>query len=173
MNLRPVTILQALKQRKRQLETTIPKKSAMSSSILSDMSGLLFRPEVRGRESPRRNAKRSRLYPMASVSVLDASALIAILMEEPGFLTIAGKINAANTVIIGAPTAFEAAMVLQKKEKGSCYRTKEFLDAEDIRIVDLEKSTIASRSAHFFDTARGDIRRNSTSAIVCLTRSPQ
>ena len=106
--------------------------------------------------------------------VLDASALIAILMEEPGFLTIAGKINAANTVIIGAPTAFEAAMVLQKKEKDHAgLRLKEFLDAEDIRIVDLEKSTIASRSAHFFDTARGDIRRNSTSAIVCLTRSPQ
>jgi ribonuclease VapC len=69
--------------------------------------------------------------------VLDASALIAILMEEPGFLTIAGKINAASTVIIGAPTAFEAAMVLQKKVKDHAgLRLKEFLDAEDIRIVD-------------------------------------
>lgn len=68
--------------------------------------------------------------------VLDASALIAILMEEPGFLTIAGKIDAASTVLIGAPTAFEAAMVLQKKEKDHAgLRLKEFLDAEDIRIV--------------------------------------
>jgi ribonuclease VapC len=51
--------------------------------------------------------------------VLDSSALVAILLNEPGFSDLAAKVSDAETVIVGAPTLFETAMVLQRKVGGT------------------------------------------------------
>lgn len=50
--------------------------------------------------------------------VLDSSALIAVVMAEPGSEDLLAKIRAAAPVGIGAPTLVEAAMVLSRRLKG-------------------------------------------------------
>src|SRR5689334_8623272 len=47
--------------------------------------------------------------------VLDTSALVSIQIEEPGFATLFRKIEEAPRVVIGAPTLFEAAIVLSAR----------------------------------------------------------
>lgn len=68
--------------------------------------------------------------------VLDASAIVSILLQEPGFRALAEKINDADPVLIGAPTVFEAAIVLENKkaDQGGA-RLKAFLRDEDIEVI--------------------------------------
>jgi ribonuclease VapC len=47
--------------------------------------------------------------------VLDASALVSMILEELGFESLLEKAEAAELVIIGAPTLFETAMVLSQR----------------------------------------------------------
>lgn len=47
--------------------------------------------------------------------VLDSSALLAILLQEAGHETLVEKAANAERVFIGAPTAFETAVVLSSK----------------------------------------------------------
>jgi ribonuclease VapC len=47
--------------------------------------------------------------------ILDSSAVVAILTREPGAKKLAEKLAASDGAAIGAPTAFEAAMVLTIK----------------------------------------------------------
>jgi ribonuclease VapC len=49
--------------------------------------------------------------------ILDSSAVIAVLCREPGHATLVEKIAAAESLGIGAPTVFEAALVLTIKLK--------------------------------------------------------
>jgi ribonuclease VapC len=44
--------------------------------------------------------------------ILDSSAIVALVLREPGWEAIADKLAAASTVGIGAPTAVETAIVL-------------------------------------------------------------
>ena len=55
--------------------------------------------------------------------VLDASALIAVLLEEPGFRLLVERAGKSDIVLVGAPTVFEASLVLAgriKSDAGSC-----------------------------------------------------
>ncbi len=47
--------------------------------------------------------------------VVDSSALISILLEEPGYETLLEKAGCADAVFLGAPTALETAMVLSTR----------------------------------------------------------
>lgn len=47
--------------------------------------------------------------------VLDSSALVAIVIEERGHERLLEKVNSANLKLVGAPSAFEAAMVLSAR----------------------------------------------------------
>ncbi|MEP7366211.1 MAG: type II toxin-antitoxin system VapC family toxin [Acidobacteriota bacterium] len=47
--------------------------------------------------------------------VLDSSALVAILKEEPNYQTLLGKIDEADAILIGAPTLVETAIVLSRQ----------------------------------------------------------
>ena len=47
--------------------------------------------------------------------VLDTSVLVAIVLEESGYRTLTQKAGEAARVVIGAPTAFEAAMVVSSR----------------------------------------------------------
>ncbi|SRR5581483_5733383 len=49
--------------------------------------------------------------------VLDTSALIAIHTEAPGFRELFQKVDEAKTVLIGAPTVFETALVISSRSK--------------------------------------------------------
>jgi len=44
--------------------------------------------------------------------VLDSSAIVAILLKEPGHEKLIAAIDQAETVVVGAPTLLETAMVL-------------------------------------------------------------
>jgi ribonuclease VapC len=47
--------------------------------------------------------------------ILDSSAMVAILCQEPGHLALIDKLLASELVAVGAPTVFETAMVLTIK----------------------------------------------------------
>ncbi len=47
--------------------------------------------------------------------VVDSSALISMLLEEPGYETLLEKAGRADAVFLGAPTALETAMVLSAR----------------------------------------------------------
>jgi len=47
--------------------------------------------------------------------IVDTSALVAIVIEEPGYERLLEKANTANVTLVGAPLAFEAAMVLSAR----------------------------------------------------------
>jgi ribonuclease VapC len=47
--------------------------------------------------------------------ILDASALIAIALDEPEREILVAKINAADTIAVGAPTLVEAGIVLSAR----------------------------------------------------------
>ena len=49
--------------------------------------------------------------------ILDSSAMIAILCEEPGHPELIEKMLATELVAVGAPTVFETAMVLTLKTR--------------------------------------------------------
>ena len=49
--------------------------------------------------------------------ILDSSALVAILCQEPGHGELIEKLLASELVAVGAPTVFEAAMVLTIKTR--------------------------------------------------------
>jgi uncharacterized protein with PIN domain len=46
--------------------------------------------------------------------VLDSSAIIAIFQQEPGYQILERKIDEAETILIGAPTLVESAIVLAR-----------------------------------------------------------
>jgi ribonuclease VapC len=47
--------------------------------------------------------------------VLDTSAVVAMHLEEPGYERLFQRVQAADVVLIGAPTLFESAMVLTSR----------------------------------------------------------
>ena len=47
--------------------------------------------------------------------ILDSSAIVAIIREEHGFLSLVEKIESADHLAIGTPTAFESALVLVRR----------------------------------------------------------
>lgn len=47
--------------------------------------------------------------------ILDSSAIVAIVLREPGFEAIVRRLSAAESLAVGAPTLAEAAIVLSAK----------------------------------------------------------
>ena len=47
--------------------------------------------------------------------ILDSSAIVAVILAEPGHETILERISAASALGVGAPTLVEAAMVLSSR----------------------------------------------------------
>jgi ribonuclease VapC len=68
--------------------------------------------------------------------VLDTSVIVAIFKREPGFEVLEDKISEAPAIRIGAPTVFEAAIVLSRLQASDQTRTLEtFLEAIDAEII--------------------------------------
>ena len=47
--------------------------------------------------------------------ILDTSAIVAILLQEPGYEALLDQIDAAATVAVGAPTLLECTMVMTSR----------------------------------------------------------
>ena len=67
--------------------------------------------------------------------VLDSSALVSIVLEEPGSRALASRIEEAETVFIGAPTLFEAAMVLRRSGEKALEQMAGVLRAATVTII--------------------------------------
>lgn len=70
--------------------------------------------------------------------VLDSSAVIAIFFREAGYPDLETKIIKSETVLIGAPTLFETAMILQRRS-GEQAGLADFLRASEAEIVPFEE----------------------------------
>ncbi len=84
--------------------------------------------------------------------ILDSSAIVAIESREPGYEALVAKIDSADSVSVGAPTAVEAAMVL------SVRRGRDATDwiAGFLRSADAE--VIAFSEEHFRIAVRAFLR---------------
>ena len=67
--------------------------------------------------------------------VLDSSALVAIILDEPESRQLTSKIDDAESVMIGAPTLFETAMVLQREGGDSVVRMTGYLRSIGVKII--------------------------------------
>ena len=67
--------------------------------------------------------------------ILDSSAVIAVVLREPGFEEIAYKIADATTLAIGAPTLAETAIVLENRMTGARSILVQFLHEWKVDIV--------------------------------------
>lgn len=75
--------------------------------------------------------------------IVDTSAIIAILFQEPGYETLKNKLEAINDVGIGAPTLVECGIVLSGRSgKDSRGMLARFLEEYNIM-------TISFTDAHF------------------------
>lgn len=67
---------------------------------------------------------------------LDTSAVISILIEDPAHARLQPRLAAATVVTIGAPTLFEAALVLSNKLRRDPRSTlHRFLREMDVQVV--------------------------------------
>ena len=68
--------------------------------------------------------------------ILDSSAVVAILCREPGHLALLEKVIATDTLGMGAPTVFEAAMVLTiKLRRDGLAVVNEFLRESGAQVI--------------------------------------
>ncbi len=69
--------------------------------------------------------------------ILDSSALVAIALDEPERESFVAKINAADTVAVGAPTLAEAGIVLSSRAGADGAQViAELVAASDVVIID-------------------------------------
>jgi ribonuclease VapC len=69
--------------------------------------------------------------------ILDSSAIVAILLKEPGYERLRGHLAAADHVSIGAPTVLESSLVLSSR-LGHAGKTllARFLQETEIEVVE-------------------------------------
>jgi ribonuclease VapC len=68
--------------------------------------------------------------------ILDSSAIVAILLEEPGFEELLAKADVADSVLIGAPTLLETKIALSRKPTGDAgSRLTDFLERGQVQLV--------------------------------------
>jgi ribonuclease VapC len=70
--------------------------------------------------------------------ILDSSAILAALLEEPGYGGILDRISSAQSVGLGAPTFVETAIVLSSKlRRDARSQLNEFLRAAEAELIPL------------------------------------
>ena len=88
--------------------------------------------------------------------VLDSSAVVAIFKQEQGHEILEQKIDRAETILIGAPTLVEAAIVLARQTSRDQRALLEaYLRRIDARIVDFSEDHYAVAGEAFLRFGRG------------------
>ncbi len=68
--------------------------------------------------------------------ILDSSAIIAVFQQEPGFEALQSKMEAAETLWIGAPTLAEAGIVLTfRSRRNAAPILSRFLQEYEVEVV--------------------------------------
>jgi ribonuclease VapC len=68
--------------------------------------------------------------------ILDASAILSILLEKPGHDRIVNRLNRASITAVGAPTLVEAAMVLTTRlERDARPLLNQFLREAEVEVI--------------------------------------
>jgi ribonuclease VapC len=68
--------------------------------------------------------------------ILDASAILSILLKEPGHDRIVNRLNRASITAVGAPTLVEAAMVLTTRlERDARPLLNQFLREAEVEVI--------------------------------------
>jgi len=88
--------------------------------------------------------------------ILDSSAVVAILCREPGHLTLLEKIIAADMLCMGAPTVFEAAMVLTiKLRRDGLAVVNEFLRESGTQVISFTDQHASIAFGAYFRYGKG------------------
>ena len=88
--------------------------------------------------------------------ILDSSAIVAILLREPDCERLLAKIDGSQLVAIGAPTLFEAAMVLSARlRRDARPRLIEFLRRAEVEIIPFTRAHYEVASDAFFRYGKG------------------
>ena len=101
--------------------------------------------------------------------VLDSSAILAALLEEPGYVRILDRISGAESVGLGSPTFVETAIVLSSKlHRDARPRLNEFLREAGAELIPLGPEHVDAAVEAFLRYGRG---RHSASLNFgdCLT----
>lgn len=88
--------------------------------------------------------------------VVDSSALISILLEEPGYESLIEKAAHAEAVFVGAPTALETAMVLSARlRQDSRPMLAGFLRRMNAEIIDFSEDHYEAAMSAFLRFGKG------------------
>lgn len=68
--------------------------------------------------------------------ILDSSAVMAVLFQEPGYEAVIGKLSATETVVIGAPTLVECGIVLSARlDRDARGLLSRFLEEGNVKVM--------------------------------------
>jgi ribonuclease VapC len=67
--------------------------------------------------------------------ILDSSAVVAVLIEEPGYEDVELKMREADVLAIGAPTLVETGVVMARRVRGEVGRVAVSRFREDLDVV--------------------------------------
>jgi ribonuclease VapC len=88
--------------------------------------------------------------------IVDSSALISILLEEPGHESLLHKLGLAGVVFVGAPSALETAMVLSARfRKDARPMLSTFLRRMDAEIIDFSEDHYDAALSAFLRFGKG------------------
>jgi len=106
--------------------------------------------------------------------ILDSSALVAIILEEPGYLLLLSKIKTAPVTGIGAPTLVETLIVLTARLRGDATPAlKELIEALEAEVIPFseEHSGVALRAYLKFGKGRHPAALNFGDCLSYATAS--
>ncbi len=104
--------------------------------------------------------------------VLDSSAIVAIFKEEVGYQALEQKIDEATTILIGAPTLVETAIVLTRVSGKDQRATLEaYLRRIDARIVEFNETHYSIATDAYLRFGRGYHSKANLNYGDCLAYS--
>ncbi len=88
--------------------------------------------------------------------IIDSSALISILLEEPGHESLLEKAGHAEVVFVGAPTALETAMVLSSRLRRDVRPIlSSFLRGMNVEVIDFTEAHYEAAISAFLRFGKG------------------
>ncbi|MBI4889936.1 MAG: type II toxin-antitoxin system VapC family toxin [Acidobacteria bacterium] len=88
--------------------------------------------------------------------IVDSSALVAIVMGEPGSDELLSRLRAADEVGMAAPTLVESAMVLSSRLGGDCFEMlMELLEELNVEVLPFTKAHAKLAAMAFLEYGKG------------------
>lgn len=89
--------------------------------------------------------------------ILDSSAVVAVLIEEPGYEEVELKMREADVLAIGAPTLVETGVVMARRVRGEVGRVavSRFREDLDLVVIPFAETHCEAATEAFFRFGRG------------------